>query len=81
MVFAGEKSELIHFNKGHKQWPQSVKLAYPGGTGSDTIQPVPSSRFLGVWLDRRLNWGAHKEAIEQKLKTQDFALSRIATKT
>jgi hypothetical protein len=56
-------------------------LAYPGGTGSDTIQPVPSSRFLGVWLDRRLNWGAHKEAIEQKLKTQDFALSRIAAKT
>ena len=81
MVFAGEKSELIHFNKGRKQWSNPVKLAYPVGEGYDTIQPVPSSRFLGVWLDWRLNWRAHKEAVEKKLKTQDFALSRIAAKT
>jgi hypothetical protein len=81
MVFAGEKSELIHFNKSRKQWSNPVNLAYLQGQGSDVIQPAPSSRFLEVWLDWRLNWRAHREAVERKLKTQDFALSRIAAKT
>lgn len=81
MVFAGEKSELIHFNKGRRQWSNPVNLAHSQGQGFDIIQPVPSSRFLGVWLDWRLDWRAHREAVERKLKTQDFALSRIAAKT
>jgi hypothetical protein len=50
MVFAGEKSELIHFNKGRKQWSNPVNLAYQHGQGSDVIQPAPSSRFLGDYL-------------------------------
>jgi hypothetical protein len=81
MVFAGEKSELIHFNKGRKQWSNPVNLAHSTGEGFDTVKPIPSSRFLGVWLDWRLNWKAHREAVERKLKTQDFALCRIAAKT
>jgi hypothetical protein len=42
---------------------------------------VESARFLGVWLDRKLSWKAYQQAVEKKLKTQDFALSRIAAKT
>ena len=72
---------MIHFNKGRRQWPDPVKLAYPIQPGFDIVAPRPAGRFLGVWLDRRLDWKAHKEAIEHKLKTQDFALSRIAAKT
>ena len=40
-----------------------------------------SARFLGVWLDWKLSWRAHCQAVERKLRTQDFALSRIAAKT
>ena len=37
MVFVGEKSKLIDFNKGRKQWSNPVKLAYPIEEGYDTI--------------------------------------------
>ena len=45
------------------------------------VSPVASARFLGVFLDRKLSWKSHCEAVEKKLKTQDFALARIAGKT
>lgn len=32
-------------------------------------------------MDRKLSWKAHYQALERKLKTQEFALSRIAAKT
>jgi hypothetical protein len=51
------------------------------GNGFDVVKPIPSGRFLGVWLDWKLNWKAHREAVERKLKTQEFALSHIAAKT
>jgi len=81
MAFTAEKSELIHFNKGRKQWDRPVNLALPQGRGVSPIQPTSSARFLGVWLDWRLRWAAHKRAVERKLKTQEFALTRIAAKT
>ena len=63
-----------------------MALAYPGASGTNNsgysmVKPVESARFLGVWLDRKLSWKAHQQAVERKLKTQDFALSRIAAKT
>jgi hypothetical protein len=82
MAFAAHKCELIHFNKGRKQWEAPVALALPGESGGySTVKPVDSARFLGVWLDWKLSWKAHSRAVERKLKTQDFALSRIAAKT
>jgi exonuclease III len=81
MVFAAEKSELIHFNKGRTQWPNAVKLQSSHGVDCSTVKPVASARFLGIWLDRKLSWKAHKEAVNKKLRTQEFALSRIAAKT
>ncbi|EAQ84813.1 hypothetical protein CHGG_08827 [Chaetomium globosum CBS 148.51] len=47
MKFAPEKSELIHFNKGRRQWTEQ----------------------------------AHLVAVEKKLRTQSYALSRIVAKT
>jgi len=81
MSFAAEKCELIHFNKGRKQWQEAASLAQTGPGNRTIIRPMPASRFLGVWLDWKLSWKAHSEAVENKLKTQDFALSRIAAKT
>jgi hypothetical protein len=86
MAFAPQKCELIHFNKGRKQWKNPVALAHPGASGTNNsgysvVKLVESARFLGVWLDRKLSWKAHQQAVERKLKTQDFALSRIAAKT
>ena len=34
MAFRAEKSELIYFNKGRKQWPNAVSLALLGGEGT-----------------------------------------------
>ena len=80
MAFAPEKSELIHFNKGRKQWKDQLDLAQTGG-GTIPVKPAASARFLGVWLDWKLNWKAHLDAVGRKLKTQSYALSRIAAKT
>jgi hypothetical protein len=37
MAFAVEKSELIHFNRGRKQWDILVNLALPQGGGTSPI--------------------------------------------
>jgi len=68
MAFAPEKSELIHFNKGRKQWTDSLDLAQPGRDTS-RVKPKKSARFLGVRLDWKLNWQAHLGATKKKLRT------------
>jgi hypothetical protein len=76
VVFAPEKSELLHFNRARQGWKTGVKL------GPDLLlQPVEEARFLGVWLDRKLTWGAHLKAIRRKMATQALALTRLAGKT
>jgi len=45
------------------------------------VKPTASARFLGVWLDWKLNWKAYLGAVERKMKTQNFALTKIAAKT
>ena len=81
MQFNASKSELIHFNKGRRQWPKPLSLKNPAGGEDSKVEPVASARFLGVWLDWKLSWKAHGRAVVAKLKTQEFALSRIAGKT
>jgi hypothetical protein len=52
MAFAAQKCELIHFNKGRRQWQDPVALAHLVGSGGySTVELVGSARFLGVWLD------------------------------
>ena len=38
-------------------------------------------RILGVQLDGKLRWGAHKSKLKKKLETQMFALTRITAST
>ncbi|EAQ86813.1 hypothetical protein CHGG_08066 [Chaetomium globosum CBS 148.51] len=51
------------------------------GRGTSPVRPKESARFLGVWLDRKLNWKAHLAAVERKLRTQSYALSRLTAST
>ena len=48
MAFGAEKSELIHFNKGRKQWPNVVSLALLGREGTSQVKPAELARFLRV---------------------------------
>ena len=81
MAFKAQKSELIHFNKGRKQWLDTVSLAFFREEGTSQVKLIESARFLRVQLDQKLSQRAYCKALDKKLKTQDFALSRIAAKT
>ncbi|EAQ91345.1 hypothetical protein CHGG_03280 [Chaetomium globosum CBS 148.51] len=70
---------VAHAYVGHHK-NDVVNLANPGG-GTSPVKPEGSARFLGVWLDWKLNWKAHLVAVEKKLRTQSYALSRIVAKT
>ncbi|EAQ87121.1 hypothetical protein CHGG_03740 [Chaetomium globosum CBS 148.51] len=57
MKFAPEKSELIHFNKGRRQWTEQVNLTNPGG-GTSPVKPEGSARFPEEsWLDWKTSTG------------------------
>ena len=73
MQFEPLKSELIHF-KRRGNCSKTVALGQPrstiyhGPAGPPfQLAPVESARFLGVWLDKRLNFSAHLTAIKAKM--------------
>ena len=68
-----------HFNNFTRQ--NRFDLTVPVQIGGRTIRPSPTIRILGLQLDSRLRWGPHIEAIDKKMETQMYALSRIATST
>jgi hypothetical protein len=63
MEFAPEKSELVHLTCTRTAPTTRVRL------GQQTITPVQEARFLGVWIDRKLKWKGHLNAIKQKFAT------------
>src|SRR5208282_148694 len=75
MVFEPSKSELIHFTRAYHTPTREVYL------GPTPIKPVDSARFLGVWIDRKLNWKAYLRKTKEKFATQSFALTRLAGST
>ena len=75
MEFEPKKSILMHFTRTRKPRDETVQF------GEATLKPVEDARFLGVWLDRKFNFKAHKQAVKKKLATQTFALTRLASKT
>src|SRR5436305_10470961 len=72
MQFAPEKSELIHFTQSRHLIRLKLRL------GDTEIEPRESARFLGVWLNRKLNFNEHVRKVKGKLSTQNFALTRLA---
>ena len=84
MQFEPLKSELIHFKRRGNcsktlalNQPRSITYYGPAGPPFQ-LAPVESARFLGVWLDKRLNFSAHAAAIKAKMTTQTHALTRLA---
>ena len=75
MAFEPAKSSLLHFCRARAGRLETVRL------GRDVVTPQESTRFLGVMLDRKLRFTAHKKHIINRLSTQKFALSCIAAKT
>ena len=76
MRFAPKKYTLMHFTQQNK-----FDLTAPVQIGDRTIEPSPIVQILGLQLDSRLRWGPQTEAIDSKMETQMYALSRIATST
>ena len=72
MEFAPEKSELLHLTRARAAPTTPVHL------DDQIIVPVQEARFLGVWIDRKLRWKGHLNAIKRKFATQQFALTRLA---
>ena len=75
MTFGPDKSTLLHFSQTRAPITETLNLS------GREIKPAEETRFLGVHLDRKLNFGAHRRHLVSKLKTQRFALSKIAAKT
>lgn len=73
--FAPEKYELIHLSRRRVPLDATLRL------GTVVIQPSPSVRVLGLHLDSRLNWTAHRQALTRKLSTQCLALHRLTGST
>ena len=42
---------------------------------------MKSGKFLGIWVDRKLNWFAHCKAVLAKLSIKKLALTKLAAKT
>ena len=62
--FAPEKYELMHFTRR-----QCFHLEAPIQVEGRVIHPRSAMRVLGVWLDPRLRWKGHLDALAGKLKT------------
>jgi hypothetical protein len=78
MQFEPTKSELIHFTRTRR--PRSEEVNILGGERPG-LAPVESARFLGVWLDRKLSFKAHRKHVAAKMATQTLALTRLTAKT
>jgi hypothetical protein len=76
MRFAPQKYTLTHFTG-----KRNVGLEAPIRINNEEIAPSPVVRILGLQLDSKLRWKAHIKAVNLKMKTQMYALSRIAAST
>ena len=64
------KSVLMHFNSKGNQQSIQIKI------GSICLQVVTHTKFLGVYLDKKLIWNKHVKRLQLKLSTQYCLLSR-----
>ena len=45
------------------------------------VHPVTEARFLGIWLDRKLNWSGQVKALKRKMAVQMFSLTKLTATT
>jgi len=67
----------MHLSRNPKQFNMQAPLPL---LGVET-KPEASMRILGVWLNPRLNWGAHVKEIQKKMKMHTNALLRTTALT
>ena len=65
----------MHFSRARQPSKEGVNL------GDATVRPAVDGRFLGVWLDRKLLWGAHVREVKGKMATQRLAFTKLAACT
>lgn len=75
LTFNPTKSELIYFTKRRKKIKDRIQ------TGGVQVKPRKAVKFLGIWLDRKLQWKTHTTKLQEKLKRQILALTGIASST
>ena len=75
MQFEPTKSELMHFTRTRAAATNTLEIS------NTTLHPVKETRFLGVWLQRKLLWGNHLRALKKRLSVQQRALTGIAAST
>lgn len=75
--FAPEKYELMHFTRRRSH----CNREHPVWAGGQEVRPCTAMRFLGIWLDPKLRWKGHLDAIAGKMKSQTLALTRLSAST
>ena len=64
------KSVLMHFNSKEIKEPLNVKI------GGIRLLVVKNTKFLGVYIDKNLNWNEHTKHLQLKLKARSCLLGR-----
>ena len=65
-----DKTALMLFGKNNNQVDIEITL------GGVTIPRVHTTKFLGVWLDDKLNWSTHVAVVRKKLQSRQRLLAR-----
>ena len=66
------KTKLVVF--GRHQVPPA--LTQPILLGQDSIEVVPSFKYMGIWFDQKLNYNLHTETASKKAKRAVGSLNR-----
>lgn len=75
-AFAPQKYQLIHFTRSRRH-DMTATIQITGFQQG----PVPSLRLLGVWVDTKLQWGAHIKKAAEKGAYQMQSLQRLCKST
>lgn len=68
------KTNIIHFSQ-RAQHSSDIKLTY----NNNNIDQVEYSKFLGLNIDKKLNWKKHIENMCKKISSLAYALYKLAT--
>jgi hypothetical protein len=75
--FAPDKYHLIHLSRRQRRFNMRASI----NLGDVTVEPVDSTRILGVFLDTKLRWKEHLTKIQEKMATRINALRRLTGST
>lgn len=77
-TFAPQKYKLMHLTRSPKRFNMAATLRLPD---SNTKEPSPTVRVLGVLLDSKLRWGPHIKRTINRAAQQSWALTALSAST